>query len=421
MSSICVFEDEGYKALLPLTWFRPAMDLRCGMNTLFEKIKRCYPRTNIYILCRDYLSSTVKKNHAGALVGKIGKETSVLFINGRLLCGPEAVKKISVSGADEIFECGGTIVAARLSKGNLELVANSSFTTDVKKYFSPVYKTAKVTQVQVKLIDHFFDLVDRNSDEIKADFSCLTRGGITRGRVHQTITVYQRSGIFIDDGADVEAFVTLDARGGPIYVSKGVVVRPYSRIEGPCFIGEKTLITTGANIRSGTSIGQSCKVGGEIEGTIFQGFSNKQHSGFLGHSFVGEWVNMGAGVINSDMKNNYGNVKIHYMNTEVDSGKMFLGCAVADHTKIGIGALIVTGAVIGAASNIYGGGLTQKFIPSFSWGDAHNLIEHDPEKAIKTAQIVMSRRDMEMNQEDIDLFRKVYELTEGERKSCGVE
>jgi hypothetical protein len=155
MSSICIFEDEGYKDLLPLTWFKPVFDLRCGMSTLFEKIKRYYPRTNIYILCRDHLFSTVRKNHAGALVGKLGKESSVLFINGRLLCGPDTAKKIPAAGGDEIFECGGTIVAARLSKGNLELVANSAFTTDAKKYFSPVSKTAKVTQIQARLIDHF--------------------------------------------------------------------------------------------------------------------------------------------------------------------------------------------------------------------------------------------------------------------------
>ena len=421
MSSICIFEDEGYKNLLPLTWFRPAMDLRCGMNTLFEKIKRCYPRTNIYILCRDYLFPTVKKNHPGSLVGKLNKENSVLFINGRLLCDPEIVKKIPASGGDEIFECDGVVVAARLSKGNFELVANSDFTPVMKKYLSSVYKTARVTQIKAKLINHFFDLISLNKDEIKSDFSYLTRGGITRGRVHQTVAVYSRGGIFIDDGADVESFVTLDARNGPIYISKGVSVQPYSRLEGPCFVGERSVITTGANIRSGTSIGPGCKVGGEIEATIFQGYSNKQHSGFLGHSFVSEWVNLGAGATNSDLKNNYGNVKIHYMSNEVDSGMIFLGCSIADHTKIGIGVLIVTGAVIGAASNIYGGGLTQKFIPSFAWGDAQNLIRHDPEKAIKTAQVVMSRRDIEMSQEEIELFRKVYELTEEERKSCGVE
>jgi UDP-N-acetylglucosamine diphosphorylase/glucosamine-1-phosphate N-acetyltransferase len=390
------------------------------MNTLFEKIKRCYPRTDIHILCRDHLASVVKKGHPGALVGKLGKEPSVIFINGRLICDPETAKKITLSGGDEIFECDGTIVAARLSKSNLELIAGKAFTPDIKDYFSSVYKTARITRITVKLVSYFSDLIANNKEEIRSDFSSTTRGGITRGRVHQTVAVYQRSGIFIDDGADIESFCTLDARNGPIYVDRNARIQPYSRLEGPCFIGERSVITTGANIRSGTSIGPSCKIGGEIEGTIFQGFSNKQHYGFLGHSYVGEWVNMGAGVTNSDLKNNYGNVKIHYRKEDVDSGNMFLGCSVADHTKIGIGALIATGAVIGAASNIYGGGITQKFIPSFSWGDANNLVVHDPEKAIKTARTVMSRRDKEMSQDDVDLFRKVFELTEEERADSGI-
>jgi UDP-N-acetylglucosamine diphosphorylase/glucosamine-1-phosphate N-acetyltransferase len=412
MSGICIFEDEGYKELLPITWFSPVFDLRCGLNTLYEKIKRYYPRTNIYILCRDYLNNVVKRNHAGAFVGKINKEQSILFINGRLLCDKEIPKKIPVSGGDEIFECNGIIVAARLSKGNLEMISNTIKSPINAKDFSSVRSTAKTTKISVKMIDRFFDLVAANREEIANDFNFHTRGGITRGKVHQTISVYARGGIFIDDGAEIEPFVTLDARGGQIFISKGSKIMPYSRIEGPAFIGEKSVISTGANIRSGTSIGPNCRVGGEIEETIFHSFSNKQHYGFLGHSYVGQWVNIGAGATNSDLKNNYSNVKISYMGEEIDSGRMFLGCAIADHAKIGIGTLINTGSIIGAAANVFGGSMTSKFIPSFSWGDK----EYDPERAIKTAQTVMSRRDVVMEESDIDLFRKVFELTEPERR-----
>jgi UDP-N-acetylglucosamine diphosphorylase/glucosamine-1-phosphate N-acetyltransferase len=419
MSSICIFEDEGYSALLPLTWFRPAFDLRCGMNTLYEKIKRAYPRAGISIYCRDYLASVVKKNHPGAVVGK-ADGPSVLFINGRLILSPETAKRIPLNGSDEIFTCDGIVIAARLSKSNLELVSGKPFLLDAKKYFSPVSNTAKTTQISAKLINYFFDLIGHNPDEIKSDFSSVARGGVTRGRVHQTAALHQRSGVFVDDGAEIDAFCVLDARNGPVYVSKNAKVQPYCRLEGPCFVGEGSVINTGANIRSGTSIGPGCKVGGEIEMSIFQGFSNKQHYGFLGHSFIGEWVNMGAGATNSDLKNNYGNVKVHYLDKEIDSQKTFIGCAVADHTKIGIGALISTGTVIGAAANIYGGGHTQKFIPSFSWGNEQNLVRHDPEKALITARAVTSRRGVEMKEEDIELFKKVFELTADERRYCRV-
>ena len=421
MSGICIFEDDKFTGLLPLAWFRPVFDLRCGMNTLYEKIKRSYARTNIHILCRDYLSDNARKNHPGSVVGRIVKESNVLFINGRLLCDNDILKKLPLGGDDEIFECEGTIVAARLSKGNLEMIANSASAPISEAGFAAVKSTAKTTKIAVKMIDRFNDLVAANRDEIVRDFSYHTRGGITRGKIHQTVALYARGGIFVDDGADVEAFVTLDARGGPIFISKGVKIHPYSRIEGPCFIGEDSVICTHANIRAGTSIGPNCKVGGEVEGTIFQGYGNKQHYGFIGHSYIGEWVNLGAGATNSDLKNNYGNIKIKYKEEEIDSGSMFLGCAVADHTKIGIGTLIMTGAVIGAACNIFGGGLTHKFVPSFSWGNSHKLVKYEPEQAIKTAQVVMGRRDVEMEEADIDLFRKVYELTEEERASCGVQ
>ena len=385
------------------------------MNSLYEKIKRYYPRTNIYLLNRDHLNPVVKKTHPGAFTGKLGKETSVLFINGRLICDSDTPKKISINGSDEIFESNGTVVAARLSKSNLELVSNSLSAPFNKRTFEAVRSTARTTQVSARLIDHFFDLVSFNKEELKNDFSYHTRGGITRGRVHQTVAVYARGNIFIDDGSEVEAFCTLDARNGPIYISRGAKVQPYCRVEGPVFIGERSMITTGANIRMGTSIGADCKVGGEVEETIIHGRTNKHHYGFIGHSYIAEWVNMGAGTTNSDLKNNYGNIKIKYIDEETDSGKMFLGCAVADHTKTAIGTLINSGTVIGAASSVYGSSFEQKFIPSFSWGEIGKLKVYDPEKAIKTAKVVMSRRGVEMDDPDIDLFRKVFDLTESER------
>jgi UDP-N-acetylglucosamine diphosphorylase/glucosamine-1-phosphate N-acetyltransferase len=421
MSSICIFEDDGYRKLLPLAWFRPSFDLRCGINTLFEKIVRVYPRNNVYILVRDHLQAMAKRAHPGSLVGRLGKEHSMLFINGRVLCSQDMAKKIPMSGNDEIFECNGMIVAARLSKGNLELIANSEFTTDTAKYFSPIRHTVKTIQVSVKFIEHFFDLIEENKDEIRSDFSYMTRGGISRGRLHPTSAIYQKGSIFIDDGADIDAFVTLDARSGPIYISKGVKILPYSRIEGPCFLGERTVVSVSSSIKAGVSAGPDCRLGGEIEETIFQGKSNKAHYGFLGNSYVGEWVNIGAGTTNSNLKNNYSSIRVRSQDADIDSGKTFLGCAIGDHTKIAIGSLINTGSVIGVVTAIYGGKLMPKFVPSFSWGEARTLERYDVEKAISTAKAVMSRRKIEFADIDADLFRVIYELTESERTASGIK
>jgi UDP-N-acetylglucosamine diphosphorylase / glucose-1-phosphate thymidylyltransferase / UDP-N-acetylgalactosamine diphosphorylase / glucosamine-1-phosphate N-acetyltransferase / galactosamine-1-phosphate N-acetyltransferase len=421
MSSICIFEDDGYRTLYPLTHFRASYDLRCGINTLFDKLVRAYPRNNVYLLCREYLLGATKKAHPGAMVGKVGKEHSVLFLNGRLLCRADIAKSIPVSGVDEVFECEGVIVAARLSKGNLELVANSAFTTDIAQFLSPIRHTAKTTQISLKLINYFFDLIEANKDEIKNDFSYLTRGGVSRGRLHPSVAMYQKGSIFIDDGVEIDAFVTLDARNGPIYISKGVTILPNSRVEGPCFLGERTSVATGTSLREGVSAGPDCRLGGEIGATIFQGRSNKSHYGFLGNSYICEWVNLGAGVTNSNLKNNYGTIRVRVGDADIDSGKIFLGCAIGDHTKIAIGSLINTGSVIGVVTAVFGGRLMPKFLPSFSWGEARQLERYDVEKAISTAKAVMTRRKVEFSDIDADLFRKVYELTEGERTASGIK
>ena len=170
-------------------------------------------------------------------------------------------------------------------------------------------------------------------------------------------------------------------------------------------------------IRKNTSIGPYSKVCGEIIGTIIQGYSNKQHYGFIGSSYIGEWVNLGAGTTNSNLKNNYGSIKVKYMEDEMDTGETFLGALICDHVKMGIGTLLNSGSVIGVGSNVFGGGMMPKYIPSFAWATSQNFDVYNIEKAIKTAAAVMKRRDVEISDDYVTLFRKTFELTEAERKA----
>jgi UDP-N-acetylglucosamine diphosphorylase/glucosamine-1-phosphate N-acetyltransferase len=158
-----------------------------------------------------------------------------------------------------------------------------------------------------------------------------------------------------------------------------------------------------------------CKVGGEVEGSIFQGYSNKQHDGFLGHSYICEWVNLGADTNNSDLKNNYGNVKVYVDGKIVDTGHQFVGLFMGDHSKAGINTMFNTGTVVGVSSNVFGAGFPPKFIPSFSWGGADKMIEYDIEKAVETAKAVMKRRDIKMTKEYETLLRKIFMETAPER------
>jgi UDP-N-acetylglucosamine diphosphorylase/glucosamine-1-phosphate N-acetyltransferase len=176
-------------------------------------------------------------------------------------------------------------------------------------------------------------------------------------------------------------------------------------------VGEKSIIKPGAKILGGTSIGDVCKIGGEVDSTIFGNWTNKQHEGFLGHSYLGEWVNVGAGSNNSDLKNNYSAVRMWCAGMIRETGRQFLGLIMGDHTKVGIGTLFNSGTVVGFNCNVYGSVLVDKFVPSFSWGAGKDAVGYDFEKAVLTAQVVMERRDVKFSEDYKRVFKKVFELS----------
>ncbi|MCX5726562.1 MAG: putative sugar nucleotidyl transferase [Candidatus Saganbacteria bacterium] len=408
MQNICIFEDEGYKKLLPLTYMRPAYGLRCGMTILLEKILRQYQGVAFDLHCRDYLFETVKKAHLTSLINTVGAVSQCLFLNGRILASSSLSKKIPLIGEDEIFVSGHAIVAARLSDKNLEKIKNSLEAPLSRKTFDSL--KIKTTGTDVALIDFPWELVIENEKEIVEDFKALAKGGKVLGDVHPMVAIYEDQDVFIDSGSEIMACSVLDASEGPIYIGKDVIIYPHTRVEGPAYIGDKTEIL-GGKIRKGTSIGPRCKVAGEVEGSIIHGYSNKQHDGFLGHSYICEWVNLGAGTTTSDLKNNYGHVKVEIGNEMIDTGQILVGSFIADHSKTAIGTLLNSGTVIGVACNIFGCGFPPKYIPSFSWGES----EHDLEKALHAARTVMSRRGIDMSSADELLLRKIFELTKEDR------
>jgi len=194
-----------------------------------------------------------------------------------------------------------------------------------------------------------------------------------------------------------------------------VKIQSHTLVKGPCYVGDDSILT-GGKIREGTSIGPVCRIGGEVDDSIFLGYSNKYHEGFLGHSYVGEWVNLGALTTNSDLKNNYGNIRMMVNGTEVDSGQTKVGAFIGDHVKTGIGTLLNTGVSIGFASNLFGGGmLKSKSIPSFFWGSTEKQEEYELSKSIETAKAVRKRRGMEFTREEENLFKIIFKLTERDR------
>lgn len=297
-------------------------------------------------------------------------------------------------------------------------VANSNITPELFLDDNPLEKIKlKTTEVkEATIIKYIWELFQYNPKQIMTDFNILTGGrGSIQGKVYEGVHLLNPSQIHIGKGTIVKPGCVLDAEDGPIYIDNDVTVQPCAVIEGPNFTGRKSIIRIGAKIRTGTSIGEVSRVGGEVEDSIIQSYSNKQHDGFLGHGYIGSWCNLGAGTNNSDLKNNYGNVKVYVEGKLMDSGSMFVGLTMGDHSKSGIGTTFNTGTVVGIMCNIFGEGLPPKYVPSFSWGGAKGMVDYKLDKALEVAEKVMGRRKVILLPEEKKLYMTLYDLTRVEK------
>jgi UDP-N-acetylglucosamine diphosphorylase/glucosamine-1-phosphate N-acetyltransferase len=417
-----IFEDDKFDQFFPLTYNRPVYELICGISRIKDKIVSFFPEAEIILLCRDYLEK-VLITKTGQKVNNfdIKNEDELLFINGRVIPHGDLTEKLNFSSEEKFFFCGEDFVSWRGTGLSFKNHENIFKTLYVKDQIKPIKQKREISQIEVKLAGYLWDLVNLNKSEIENDFERLKpnldfKNIFKRNEIDDRALIYDTEKVYLGKDCHVDGQVVLDARGGPIFIRDNVGIQPQTRVEGPCYIGEGSILV-GGKIREGTSIGPVCRMGGEVEQSIFLGHSNKYHEGFLGHSYVGEWVNLGALTTNSDLKNNYSSVKVMVKGDFLDSGLIKVGSFLGDHVKTGIGTLLGTGMVLGFATNIFGGGMIkEKSIPSFCWGDCNKLEEYKLDKAIETAQIVMERRNVKFSEEEKVLFEKIFELTKSERK-----
>lgn len=280
------------------------------------------------------------------------------------------------------------------------------------------HKLVKVDMSEARLLSFIWQLIERNGDVIKDDFKKLPyRGQDEESVVFPGVQMINEENILIGNGAVIKSGAVLDATDGPIAIGENAVVMPNASIIGPVSVGAGSIVKTGAKILEGTSIGEVCKVGGEVDCTIFGNYTNKAHDGFIGHSYLGEWVNIGAASNNSDLKNNYSSVRMWCAGVSRDTGRQFLGTIIGDHTKTGINTIFNTGTVVGFNCNIYSSEMPPKFVPSFSWGHGESLTEYDLTKGMQTAEIVMERRKIKFERAHKELFRKIYDLSQKCRRN----
>lgn len=416
MKGICIFEDGGYSGLLPLAYNRASYELRLGMYTLMERILQQYPeKVSVSLFAREYLTDVLEERFPCRINTLDPDADGYLFINGRSLDLPP----VPLKGGDEIGVYEDTLVYARLSKKNFRDLSPDFFTSN--KPLKLKEKPPTIRQVELTLANYLWDIVKNNREELGKDLSALTGKGRTRGKVYDGVHILNPQRVFLGKGSRVKPGCVLDAEEGPIYIGEDAEIMPNAVIVGPAYIGRGSVILPAARLRQGTNIGEGCKVGGEVSNAIIHSHSNKQHDGFLGDSYVGSWVNIGAGAVTSNLKNTYGSVhaKLDTGKKLVDTKVMFFGSAIGDHAKIGINSSLDAGSHIGCHSNIAGRKPIPKYLPPFSWVTDSGQKVYNMRKAFMVASTAMTRRSKGMSAAEEAMYGKVFALTTSERRAMG--
>lgn len=397
----------------PLVLGRPLWELRCGMNSIEEKLVARIKPDDVAYFVPDYMADYYKTqtdkpvNDLKALV-----DEDLILVDPRIKAdGFDIPDKSQIGLSKE-----GHMLYARMTKEDSQKISAN----DIEQFIAEAKAGLLNVPCQSPTWQYTWDLVLANPEQITEDFKTVGRSGI-EGDIEEPSAIRgNKKDVYVGPKAKLHPMVVLDAENGPIYIEEGVEVHPFSRIEGPCYIGKNSILL-GAKCREGNSIGPMCRIGGEVEESIIHGYSNKYHDGFLGHSYVGEWVNLGALTTNSDLKNDYSNVSVMLDGTQsIDTGSTKVGSLIGDHTKTSIGTLLNTGSYVGAMALIMATGKPlPKHIPSFGWFIEGIVTKGFGKKTLYgTAKKAMSRRGCEWTAEVEAMWDAVFEITSPVRKKA---
>ena len=349
MQRLAFFEDAAAENFRPLTWLRPVFELRCGHYTGRERMLAAFPHAEWGVRIRAYLAEAYAEEHPAAHVNRDSWLASgpTLLINGRWLGNPAFLTSLT---PHEVVVADGVVAAIWIDAEEAAALCS------VPNWSDALHRLANSRQPVTRpgrIVTYPWDLIDANPAQLTADFRSRRRGA-TKANLSQVAIQGRDEDVFIDPSAQIDPFVVLDARNGPIWIDANVKLQPFTRIEGPCYVGPGSQLFR-ANVREGTTIGPVCRVGGEIEESILHGYANKYHDGFLGHSYVCPWVNLGALSTNSDLKNDYSSVRVPLWGEPIDSGSTKVGCFIGDHSKTAICSLFNTGTSVGVMSMVLPG------------------------------------------------------------------
>lgn len=404
---LIVYEDRHWRSLRPLTDLLPVPALAFGASDLARRW-----------LAAAGLPLFGIEARAGALAGwhdapvpdtsAVGASDDAVVVNAAALPG-RWFAEVADSRTPALWLGEGRVAGARLPLAMLRggVGRGEDFETVLLGLGLPALP------VDAEFVTWPWDLMARNAEAIAADLAGVPPA--VRGRLHRLACVERPERVIIEELAEIGAFVVLDATDGPIRIGRRARIEAHTHVRGPCVVGEGTQLLGGSV--SGSTFGPQCRVAGEVESSVWQGYANKRHHGFLGHSVVGEWVNLGALTTTSDLKNNYGPVKVWVDGVSIDTGSSKVGAFIGAHAKTGIGTLLPTGASVGTAANLFGGGrFAPKQVPSFAWWDGDSYAEHELERCLATARIASRRRERTLTAAAEDALRALHSGTAGERR-----
>jgi UDP-N-acetylglucosamine diphosphorylase/glucosamine-1-phosphate N-acetyltransferase len=386
-----LFDGTVRNALLPFTFTRPVADIRIGILTIREKWEK-------YL---GYTTTTLTEEYLMEKYPMVEMEENIM-INASFLPNPILIDMVQNLNPKEAILFGEEIIAFHTHDTQEDI--------DFDEYELIEYEG------DVLRIENTWDIFAKNDAAIREDFELLTEDRFSQP-IPKSVNVIAPENIFIEEGAKLE-FVTLNASTGPIYIGKNAEIMEGSVIRGPFALCEEAQVKLATKVYGATTVGPHCRIGGEVNNSVLFGYSNKGHDGFLGNSVLGEWCNIGADSNNSNLKNNYEEVRLWSYETEgfARTGLQFCGLMMGDHSKCGINTMFNTGTVVGVSANIFGSGFPRNFVPSFSWGGASGFTTYITKKAFETAKIAMSRRHVEFTEEDAKILEHVFEETKKYRK-----
>ncbi len=386
-----LFDNNTWNNLLPLTYTRPVSEIRIGILTIKQKWDK-FLNSNSSFLTKDYLKEKYVSKY----------EDENVLINSSVIPNENLLEKITSLQTNQLLEKNGLAIAIKLKK---DFAKNFDF-NNIK------FSSKIEYQNDISIINNTWDIFSKNEVEIKNDFLLLTKGRKS-AQISETNTVFEPENIFIEKGAKVECSI-LNPKGGYIYIGVDAEIMEAVVVRGSLAMCEHSVLKIGAKIYGATTVGPHSKIGGEVNNCVIIGYSSKAHDGFLGNSVLGEWCNLGADTNNSNLKNNYAEVRLWDYATErfAKTGLQFCGLIMGDHSKCGINTMFNTGTVVGVSANIFGSGFPRNIIPSFSWGGASGFKEYKLDKVFEVAEKVMSRRDIIFNEKEKNILKHIFEITQ---------